>query len=306
MPTDANGVYALPDGYLAVSGNTVLPSQHNPPLEDIRQALTERLSANGSNPMTGPLKLRDGSAAGPSWVFQTAQTTGAYKTASGNIGFAVSGVQVAEIGPGGIVKGGRYVGEIFDWTGSAAPPLCVLCYGQTLSRTAYPDLWTFAQAEIAAGNTLYNNGNGSTTFGIPDLRGRLRAAKDNMGGVAANRITTAGSAIDGSIAGSGGGAQNTTLLRTDLPNVAPPITVTDNHTHLFGASQAGNFQTGGSQIGMITPNSNGSGGASSQTSLTSVGSISAAIQSLNGGVTQTAAKTMPPTLITAAVLFAGA
>ena len=38
-----------------------------------------------------------------------------------------------------------------------------------------------ASAEIAAGNTLYTNGNGTTTFGIPDMRGRMRAAKDNMG-----------------------------------------------------------------------------------------------------------------------------
>lgn len=56
-----------------------------------------------------------------------------------------------------------------------------MLFGQTLPRAAFPDLWTFAQAEIAAGNTLHANGNGTTTFGIPDMRGRVRAAKDNMG-----------------------------------------------------------------------------------------------------------------------------
>lgn len=57
MPTDSNGNYSLPDGYLAVTGQTILPSQHNPPLEDIAAALTARVMRNGSAPMTGNLPM---------------------------------------------------------------------------------------------------------------------------------------------------------------------------------------------------------------------------------------------------------
>ncbi|MFG1340364.1 phage tail protein [Xanthobacter autotrophicus] len=57
MPDDGNGVYSLPAGYLAVTGATVLPSQHNPPLEDIAAALTARLSRSGAAPMLGDLKM---------------------------------------------------------------------------------------------------------------------------------------------------------------------------------------------------------------------------------------------------------
>ena len=57
MPDDSNGVYSLPSGYLAVTGETILASQHNPPLEDIADALTARLSRSGAAPMTGDLNM---------------------------------------------------------------------------------------------------------------------------------------------------------------------------------------------------------------------------------------------------------
>lgn len=50
-------IYTLPPGYLAVSGTIIQPSQHNPPLEDIAQALTDSLPRNGSGAMTGNLPM---------------------------------------------------------------------------------------------------------------------------------------------------------------------------------------------------------------------------------------------------------
>lgn len=60
MPRDAAGVYSLPAGYKAQPDTTILTSQHNPPLEDIAQALTGSLPRDGAAPMTGPLKLQAG------------------------------------------------------------------------------------------------------------------------------------------------------------------------------------------------------------------------------------------------------
>lgn len=104
MPDDANGVYSLPPGYLAITGQTILPSQHNPPLEDVGTALSNRLSRNGSAPMTGALKLADGTVGAPSLAFNTAQTNGLFKSTNG-IGVSISGTMVAEFGPAGILSG---------------------------------------------------------------------------------------------------------------------------------------------------------------------------------------------------------
>src|SRR5690606_18907008 len=49
---------------------------------------------------------------------------------------------------------------------------------------------TYAVLFAVIGET-YGNGNGTTTFNVPDLRGLVPAGLDNMGGSSANRITDA-------------------------------------------------------------------------------------------------------------------
>jgi hypothetical protein len=53
----SGGIYTLPPGYFAVDGTTIEVSQHNPPLEDIAEALTDSLPRDGSAPMTGNLTM---------------------------------------------------------------------------------------------------------------------------------------------------------------------------------------------------------------------------------------------------------
>jgi microcystin-dependent protein len=220
MPS-SNGVYSLPPGYLAVTGTVIQASQHNPPLEDIAAALTLRLSRDGSAPMTGALQLAAGRVTAPGVVFTTDASTGFYKTAAG-FAAAISGVKVVEFTAAGLASGVREVGELVAFTGTAAPSsLWLLPFGQTVSRTTYAALWAFAQIEIAAGNTLYNNGDGSTTFGIPDMRGRVPVGWDKMGGTAASRMTTAGSGVDGTTLGGNGGAETVTLTAPQLPSSIP-------------------------------------------------------------------------------------
>lgn len=57
MPRDSGGNYSLPSSYLAVTGQTILASQHNPPLEDIATALTGSLPRNGSAGMQTDLPM---------------------------------------------------------------------------------------------------------------------------------------------------------------------------------------------------------------------------------------------------------
>lgn len=56
-------------------------------------------------------------------------------------------------------------GLIFPWTTATAPSGYLLCSGAVVSRTTYADLF-------AVIGTTFGSGDGSTTFGIPDLRGK--------------------------------------------------------------------------------------------------------------------------------------
>jgi hypothetical protein len=96
LPTDSNGNFTLPAGYLAITGQTIQASQHNPPLEDIAAALSGRMPRNGAAPMTGVLKVIDGTETAPGVAFNTAAGTGWYKTTNG-FGFSVGGVLICEV-----------------------------------------------------------------------------------------------------------------------------------------------------------------------------------------------------------------
>ncbi|MND22671.1 hypothetical protein D3C80_130540 [compost metagenome] len=55
MPFDSNGNYTLPTSYFVENGDTVLPIQHNPPLEDVAQALGLAVLRDGRSPFIGNL-----------------------------------------------------------------------------------------------------------------------------------------------------------------------------------------------------------------------------------------------------------
>ena len=73
----------------------------------------------------------------------------------------------------------------------------MLCYGQAISRTTYSALFT-------AISTTYGVGNGTTTFTLPDMRGRTVAGQDDMGGTAPVGL---GQRLDGDTLGAAGGTE---------------------------------------------------------------------------------------------------
>jgi microcystin-dependent protein len=102
-------------------------------------------------------------------------------------------------------------GSVMPFAGATPPDGWLFCYGQAVSRASYSDLF-------AAIGTTYGAGDGSTTFNVPDLRGRVAAGKDDMGGGVAGRITGSGQAgINGTTLGAAGGAQDNTLDTTRIP-----------------------------------------------------------------------------------------
>lgn len=66
------------------------------------------------------------------------------------------------------------VGTIVPYAGTTAPTGWLLCQGQEISRTAYADLF-------AVMGTAFGDGNGSTTFNLPDMRNRVPAGAGSDG-----------------------------------------------------------------------------------------------------------------------------
>ena len=117
-------------------------------------------------------------------------------------------------------------GTIVSWAKDSTPTGWLQCDGSAVSRSTYATLFT-------AIGTTYGTGDGSSTFNLPDLRGRVVAGKDNMGGSAASRITSAVT-VDGATLGTTGGSQSHTLTEAQLPShFHRPGGYSGNNTYRF-------------------------------------------------------------------------
>ena len=77
-------------------------------------------------------------------------------------------------------------GMVVPYAGAVAPDGWLLCQGQAVSRTTYAQLFSVI-------GTTYGSGDGSTTFNLPDMRGRVAVGSDaNSPGV---KVGTKGAAI---------------------------------------------------------------------------------------------------------------
>lgn len=101
-------------------------------------------------------------------------------------------------------------GSLMPYAGSSAPTGYLLCDGAAISRATFSALFALV-------GTTYGSGDGSSTFNIPDLRGRVIAGQDDMGGSSANRLTGLTGGVDGDVLGGTGGAETHTLTTSELP-----------------------------------------------------------------------------------------
>ncbi len=179
-------------------------------------------------------------------------------------------------------------GVVFPFAGGTAPSGFLLCYGQAVSRTTYADLFDVL-------GTTYGAGNGTTTFNLPDLRGRTIFGKDDMGGSAASRLTSTGG-ITGSTLGATGGSQVHTISEAELPVHSHTMAHTHDmsHTHSVPVSSSGTGVTSvnSSAISNSTPSYNIATSAAS--SSTTGGSSAANTGNVGSG---TAAPIVNPGLI---------
>lgn len=123
-----------------------------------------------------------------------------------------------------------YAGDV---TIGGPPTGWLLCDGSAVSRTTYAPLFAII-------GTTYGVGNGTTTFNVPDFRGRVPMGLDNMGGSSANVVTLpAADSLNGTM-----GFEVHTLLLAELPS----------HTHTY-TDQYVAGTTGGAFVGPSTTNS---------------------------------------------------
>ena len=118
---------------------------------------------------------------------------------TGYIGVQIGGesvIDISDIQP---------LGTIQPWAAPVSAPIpngWALCNGQAISRTTFSDLFSLI-------TTTYGVGDGSTTFNVPDLRGRVGVGLD---GVPAGVLT------GNNNAGDTGGEEDHMLVIAELPD----------------------------------------------------------------------------------------
>ena len=173
-------------------------------------------------------------------------------------------------------------GSIQIFAGSVAPNGWLVCNGDTISRSAYNNLFKVI-------GTIYGVGNSNTTFTLPDMRGRCPIGVGTGASLTARTL------------GSNVGAETATLAQVNLPSHTHTASVgtqsanhthtgtsgghSANHTHSYNkpigttgaqvgiidsvtASSSGTPQTGGNSVGHTHATTFGTGSATHTHSVT--------------------------------------
>lgn len=310
MPRNSVGVYTLPSAQFATQ-TTISSSAVNLDFSDIATALTQSIATTGVTTVTAAFVGAAGTVAAPSYTVAGNTTTGWYVVSAGVWGFSAVGTNIFQISSSGITMtagaGGGFIdrnggsifampiGTIIDYSVAVAPWTApkgwLYCYGQAVSRTTYAGLFSII-------STTYGAGDGAGTFNVPDLRGRIIAGLDNMGGVGAGRLTNAATnGIDGTALANVGGVQSLTILQANMPSGNANI------------SGLGITLTNAANLLLVANNiSTNSGSPTDSMSVFANVGTSATI-AFSGSITSngsgTAANVCQPTIIVAKMIYSG-
>jgi microcystin-dependent protein len=235
----------------------------------------------------------------------SARLTGGPITSSGTLDLAPSGVTAGNYpSPAAIAVDvyGRVtalsaaaatsppIGSVIDFAGAAAPPLWLLCAGQAVSRVTYAALF-------AVIGTAFGAGDGTNTFNVPDVQGRLTVGKDNGTGRTSGVIADALGAVGGHKYPQGH------AHGVNDPGHAHGVN-DPGHAHTLSYNPAARYNYGSAQF--LPDAQTASGLFPTMVTVTGIGIVGAAT-----GVTVQAAglgngENMPPVIVFNKIIFAGA
>lgn len=148
-----------------------------------------------------------------------------------------------------------FLGEIKAWSRPTLPTSGELAVGeewawangQAISRTSYSELFGHLQE-------TYGAGDGSTTFNLPDYRGRVFVGLNNMGSTpSGSGALPAGTA---EVLGGMGGTHQHTLINTEMPSHS------HGYSHHYGAGGSWNKPGAGGGFDTYSSNTTHSSGSS--------------------------------------------
>ena len=144
-----------------------------------------------------------------------------YNTTTGQLAY-----NAASLTPAGVIQ---------QYAGSSAPAGYLLCDGSAVSRTTYTGLFTVL-------GTTYGSGDGSTTFNLPNLKGRIPVGYD-------------AAQTDFNTLGKTGGVTSVTLTESQIPSHSHTGTTNNggSHTHTHNAT-GGAGSAGNPTFGLVTAN----------------------------------------------------
>lgn len=125
-------------------------------------------------------------------------------------------------------------GAIAAYPGSQIPDGWLLCYGQSVSRSTYVNLFS------AIGVT-YGVGDGRSSFSLPDLRGRAPVGHNTMGATSSDRLLGGRpGGVYGNVLGAVGGEETHVLLADETPICPHKHNCTHTWDYACGDCENGN------------------------------------------------------------------
>ena len=130
------------------------------------------------------------------------------------------------VGPAGVDP--AIVGSIMQWACAGIPQSWLMADGSAVSRTTYAQLYNV----LGGAASPWGQGDGATTFNLPDLRGRALIGAGQGGGLTSRVLAQTG------------GAEMHTLSVAEMPNHAHGLNWQDNgHNHVLHDPTHGHGQS---------------------------------------------------------------
>jgi microcystin-dependent protein len=130
-----------------------------------------------------------------------------------------------------LLQVGDPVGRMAPFAGSSAPTGWLICDGAAVSRTQYPQLF-------AAIGISYGAGNGSSTFALPNARGRVLVGRD----AGQTEFDTLGET---------GGAKTHTLTVDEMPAHRHELAIDSQNAVVSSTTGSGFLKANGAILGRI-------------------------------------------------------